>query len=230
MLDFFGTVAVAATIALILGAFTNALSIRLAPRIWLLLAVGLWIGLAAALGAAGELADAGRRPVPLIGIVFATPLVVAALIAWFSPAARGALLAVPMPLLIGLNVPRLVGGSFLLLAAAGRLGGPFPDSAAWGDIIAALVAIPAVWWALRPSHGGDRLIWVWNAFGALDLVLAVVLATLSTPGSPMQIIPTAIGPQAMQFLPWSLIPTVLVPYWLVAHAIIFAQLRARQAR
>ncbi len=35
------------------------------------------------------------------------------------------------------------------------------------------------------------------------------------------------GPAAMQQLPWALIPTVLVPYWLVAHGIIFAQLRAR---
>jgi hypothetical protein len=229
MLDFFGAVAIVATIALVLGAFVSALPMRLAPRIRLLLAVGLWIGLAAALGAAGELADAGRRPVPLVGVFFATPLVVAALIAWRSPTARAALLAAPMPLLVGLNIPRLVGGCFLLLAAAGRLGGPFPYSAAWGDLIAALVAIPALWWALWPSRGGDRLIWLWNAFAALDLVLAVVLATLSTPGSPLQIIPTAVGPQAMQFLPWSLIPTVLVPYWLIAHGIIFAQLRARRA-
>lgn len=101
-------------------------------------------------------------------------------------------------------------------------------SAAWGDIVTAVVAIPAVWLAARTSIDRDRLIGAWNIFGALDLFVAVGLATLSTPGSPLQIIQTAVGPAAMQQLPWALIPTVLVPYWLIAHGIIFAQLRARR--
>jgi len=31
----------------------------------------------------------------------------------------------------------------------------------------------------------------------------------------------------MQDLPWSFVPTVLVPFWLILHAIIFIQLRRR---
>jgi hypothetical protein len=31
----------------------------------------------------------------------------------------------------------------------------------------------------------------------------------------------------MQHLPWSFVPTVLVPLWLILHAIIWAQLRRR---
>jgi hypothetical protein len=227
MLDFIGTIAIAATILLCFVAIGAALPLRTVPRVVLALVVGIWIGLAAAIGAAGEFADAGQRPVPLIGVFFATPLVAAALFAVFSPAARKAMLALPMPLMIGLNIPRFVGGMFLLLAAAGRLGGPFPHSAAWGDIVTAVVAIPAIWWAVRPSSMRDRWIWLWNAFGALDLFVAVGLATLTTPGSPLRLIEGGVGPQAMQFLPWVLIPTVLVPFWLIQHGIIFAQLRAR---
>jgi len=32
----------------------------------------------------------------------------------------------------------------------------------------------------------------------------------------------------VQLLPWSLIPTVLVPFYLITHGIVFAQLRARR--
>ena len=226
MLDFIGTVAIVATLVFCLSVIGAELSLRIGPRVVLTAVVGIWVGLAAAIGAAGEFADAGRRPVPLIGVAFATPLIAAAVIAALSREARRVMLALPMPLMIGMNVPRFVGGLFLLLAAAGRLGGPFPDSAAWGDLVTALVAIPAIWWAIARSPGRDRLIWIWNAFGALDLLAAVGLATITTPGSPLQMIDGGVGPQAMQFLPWVLIPTVLVPYWLILHGIIFAQLHA----
>ncbi len=166
MLDFFGTVAITTMLAVCLFAFISTMATGQAVRLLLAGLAGIWIGLAAAFGAAGEFADAGRRPVPLVGIMFATPLIAA--------------------------------------------------------------AVPVAWLAARIATDRDRLIGAWNVFGALDLFVAVGLATVSTPGSPLQIIQTAVGPAAMQQLPWALIPTVLVPYWLVAHGIIFAQLRARR--
>jgi hypothetical protein len=33
------------------------------------------------------------------------------------------------------------------------------------------------------------------------------------------------GSEAMQFAPWSFVPTVLVPIWLILHAIIAVKLR-----
>ena len=52
------------------------------------------------------------------------------------------LIAIPMPLLIGLNALRVLGVLFLLLAVTGRLSGPFPYSAGLGDIITGVFAIP----------------------------------------------------------------------------------------
>jgi hypothetical protein len=227
MLDFAGTIAIVATVVLCLVAIGATLPLSTGSRVVLALVVGIWVGLAAAIGAAGEFADAGRRPVPLIAVFFAAPLLATALTAALWPAARRTMLALPMPLMIGMNIPRVVGGMFLLLAVAGRLGGPFPQSAAWGDLITALVAIPAVWWAIDPTAARDRLIWIWNVFGALDLLAAVGLASVTTPDSPLRMIDGGVGPQAMQYLPWALIPAVLVPCWLILHAIILAQLRAR---
>lgn len=229
MLDSFATVAVSMVLVVCLYAFISSMGLQQPMQLLVAAAVGIWIGLVAALGAIGEFVDAGRRPVPLIGIMFVTPLIVIAIIAWLTQSGRRALLSVPLPVLIGLNIPRLLGGSFLWLAAEGRLGGPFPSAAAWGDITTALVAMPIMWLAARANTNTDRLIGAWNIFGALDLFVAVGLATLSTPGSPLQLIQTPVGSAAMQHLPWVMIPTVLVPYWLTAHIIIFAQLRARIA-
>ena len=155
------------------------------------------------------------------------PLVAAAVAASFSPSARAALLGMPMPFLIGLNVWRLAGGFFLLLAAAGRLAGPFPTSAGWGDIITGALALPVAWLVLRGQ--GRALVWTWNAFGTLDLVAALAFGIISANGSPLQIIHAGQGSEAVQMLPWSLIPTVLVPMFLIVHGVIFAQL-ARAGR
>ena len=64
----------------------------------------------------------------------------------------------------------------------------------------------------------------WNLFGAADLVLAIAFGITSAEGSPLQIFP-APGSQAMQHAPWSFVPTVLVPIWMILHAIIAVQLR-----
>ena len=67
----------------------------------------------------------------------------------------------------------------------------------------------------------------WNALGALDLLAAVTLGTLSSNGFAYQLLHYDEGSAAVQHLPWLLIPTVLVPFYLVTHGIIFAQLRVR---
>jgi hypothetical protein len=197
-------------------------------RLTLAAAGGAWVGVAVALAMAGELADATRRPYPLVGVLFAAPLIFMAAWALASARLRRTLLDVPMPLLIGVNFMRVFGVLFLLLASAGRLGGPFPQSAGWGDIITGVLAIPVAYLAARASsrHGG--VIAAWNVFGALDLVIAVFLGVTSTVGSPLQIIEAGAGSAAMQYLPFSLVPTVLVPFYLVTHAIIFAQLAERR--
>jgi hypothetical protein len=116
---------------------------------------------------------------------------------------------------------------FLLLAAEGRLAGPFPYFAAGGDIITALVALPMMRLASAPSGAHTSAIMAWNLFGIADLVLAITLGVTSAEGSPLQVFHTPPGSEAMQQLPWSFVPTVLVPLWLILHAIIWAQLRQR---
>ena len=224
MLDLIGTVATTAAIAVCLVAVTASPPTELAQRLALAAVAGTWIGLAASVAGAGGLANPAAIP-----ILFVTPIATVVAVASFSPAVRASLLAMPMPVLVGLNAIRILGAFFLVLAAAGRLGGPFPQSAGWGDIITGIFAIPL---ALAASRGSPnrRLIGAWNLFGMLDLIVAVALGTMSANGSPLRIIHAGAGSGAVYSLPWSLIPTVLVSFFLIVHGIIFAQLRARMTK
>jgi hypothetical protein len=113
---------------------------------------------------------------------------------------------------------------FLMLAAEGRLTGPFPYSAAWGDIITGIVAVPVLWLLKEGNARYTTAIAAWNLFGTADLVLAIGFGITSAEGSPLQRFPSP-GSEAMQHVPWSFVPTVLVPIWLILHAIIAVQLR-----
>ena len=223
MLDFIGTVVTATLMVFAVNAVIVFMDISRFAKLALALAIGLWIGLSAAAGAAGMMAIS--KPFPVVGIFVALPLLAAG-IATNWPAARRAMLSVPMPLMIGLNIGRIFAVLFFLLAAEGRLSGPFPVFAGWGDIITGVVAVPLLWLV---NHDGTRranAIAAWNLFGAADLALAITLGVTSAEGSPLQIF-TGPGSAAMQQLPWSFVPTVLVPFWLILHAIIWVQFRRR---
>jgi hypothetical protein len=222
MLDFIGTIVLVAAIVVSVNALTGAMPISISQRITVSVGAGLWTGLAAALAAANQFRGASPLGPLMIGTVIAFPLVATAVATSISAPVRASLLGMPMPFLIGLNVWRVAGGFFILLAAEGRLGGPFPYSAGWGDIITGVLALPVAWLALRGQ--GKALIWAWNAFGMLDLVVAIALGVISANGSPLQLIHAGAGSEAVQMLPWSLIPTVLVPMFLIVHAVVFAQL------
>jgi hypothetical protein len=226
MLDLIGAIVGMTAVAINLVAFTAVLPGPPARRLILAGVAGAWVGLASGLGAAGALDFSPNQPVPLIGVLFATPLLMVGALALIYPRLRTALLAVPMPLLIGLNAMRMLGVMFLLLTAAGRLSGPFPWSAGFGDIITGVIAIPLAMRVARSAQRPTRAIARWNMFGILDLVVAVGLGITSAAGSPLQLIHAGVGSQAMQQLPFCLVPTVLVPFYLITHGIIVAQLRA----
>ena len=229
MLNLIGAIVGMSAIGINLVAFTSALPVTLTQRLGLAAITGAWVGLASGLGAAGTLAFSPDNPVPLIGVLFAVPLLVVGVLALRSQRVRAALLAVPMEMLIRLNSLRVLGVLFLLLAATGRLSGPFPYSAGLGDIITGALAIPLALNVARAGRPSLRAIRLWNMFGTLDLVVAVTLGITSADGSPLQLIHAGVGSEAMQYLPYCLVPTVLVPFYLITHATVAAQLAAARA-
>jgi hypothetical protein len=223
MIDFIETIAIASVGAALLAVVCSVPH----KRAWTVVVgavLGAWAGLAIAVAASGKLAEA-----PILGMLVALPLVVTAALVLAFPAVRAALLSIPTPLIIALNAFRIIGLEFLVLASVGRVSGPFPFSAGCGDVLVALLAIPVAILATRTRASDPRII-TWNVLGTLDFVSAYALAIVSANGSPLQLIHAGAGSgAAVQFLPWSLIPTVLAPLFLIGHGIVFAQARAASA-
>jgi hypothetical protein len=222
MLDFIGTMGTSALMVVVVAAVAAALKTSNASKLTFAAIAGLWIGFAAASGQAGWIAIGD--PFPLLGLYVSAPLVAGAIVA-ATPAGRAALLALPTRLLIGLNIGRILAVMFLLLASEGRLSGPFPLLAGWGDIMTGVLAIPILLGGLEIKR--PRLVMAWNLFGTADLVDAIFLGVLSQEGA-LRIF-EAPGSGAMQQMPWAFIPTVLVPYFLFTHGVIAAQLQSRRA-
>src|SRR5262249_48615336 len=151
MVDFLGTIVTAALMVVVVNALVVYLEIGRSANLALAAAVGLWIGLAAAASASGWLAIS--TPFPIMGIFVATPLVAAAIVtAW--PGVRTALMNLPTPLMVGLNFFRVFAVLFFVLASQGRLAGPFPFFAGWGDIITRVLALPLWFGAAAGRQAG----------------------------------------------------------------------------
>jgi hypothetical protein len=223
MLDLIGTTVLTAAIAVNLNATIVTMPLSSAQKLTVVAFAGLWIGLAIALATSGIYSPTAS-PVPIVGVMAGLPVVAAAIAALSFAKVREALLALPITLLVGLNAMRIFGGFFLLLAVQDRLSGPFPQSAGWGDVIVGLTAIPLTLAIARNPRGHRGALLAWNLFGTLDLIVAVTLGIISAPGSPLQLIGGTVGSTAVWMLPWSNIPTLLVPFYLITHAIIFAHL------
>jgi hypothetical protein len=225
MLDAFGTMLVGLSLAVILTAVLSTMPLRLSARLVVAAAAGTWVGIAAAVAGSGSLS----HPATVL-VLFTAPLISAGLVLLAVPAARRAVGAIPLRVLEGLNIVRLGGLLFVFLAFAGRLSGPFPYIAGLGDFVTGALAVPLLWSVAKKRPVRDRWVFAWNTFGMLDLIVAVALGFISRNGSPLQLIHSGVGTAAMITLPWALVPTVLVPFFLIAHSIIFVRLRQRRAR
>lgn len=228
MLDLIGTIATVGLVAILAGLLAGATSLSPRARIAAFTGVGIWLGVLVATSALGWFAAGVTGPVPTVGIAFVAVLA-AGLIAYFRvPQFRERVQRIPLPVLIAANIGRVVGAFFLILYSVGRLPAPFAPSAGWGDVITGALALPL---AAMAASGSARPIWIalWNAFGMLDLIVAVTLGVMSVPGTPLNLL--AVGPSAntLLTLPWVLVPTFLVPAYLLMHVLIFRKLRAPRA-
>src|SRR5262245_61152151 len=124
MLDLIGFAVGMMAVMINLMAIVVVLPLSLPQRLSIAAGTGSWVGLASGLAAAGALVFSPAQPVPLVGVLFAVPLIAAGALWFAAPTFRAALIAIPMPLLIGVNVMRVFGALFLLLAVEGRLSGP----------------------------------------------------------------------------------------------------------
>jgi hypothetical protein len=118
--------------------------------------------------------------------------------------------AVLVPILV-LHAFRHLGLMFLSPGATyPGLPQQFAYPAAYGDLVAALLALAAIWALVRRAAISRTLVWVFNVWGTADLVVAIVLGTRYGADS------------FMGAAYW--IPSFWVPALLVTHYITFVVL------
>ncbi len=114
------------------------------------------------------------------------------------------------PILI-LHTFRFVGLAFLVPGVTtGELPSSFTHPAAYGDFIAALLALLSLGLLRRPS--GIAVVWIFNLWGALDLFNA-----------PYQALSAGISPGlfgATYFIPTVIVPMLLISHWIVLRILL----------
>ena len=225
MFDILSTAELTIGAAIVVGFLTLAMARTAGGRVAVLLALGAWFVLVLAIGATSALSPA-LGGAPALGLTVALPI--AALVwAYFAlPSVRNAMARTPLPALVALHVIRLFGFTFLVLYTRGRLPAPFAPSAGWGDMFIGATAMPVAWAAARFGARARPVVFLWNALGVADLVIALTLGPLSAPG-PLQVFVGPPDASPMTSLPWLVIPGFLVPILMFTHVVIFSRLYAR---
>ena len=186
-----------------------------------------WLSLVILLGASGHFVSAARTPPWPIALGAGLPLVAFFALLRLSHAFRAFVLALDLRFVAAVQAWRWAGLEFLTLYAYGVLPGVFAWPAGLGDMIVGFTA-PAVALALarNPAFAGTRAFARWNAFGILDLAVAVSLGTLVSlraSGAPGEVTTAP-----MAYMPLVLIPAFLVPIFIMLH--VAALLQGRRMR
>jgi hypothetical protein len=187
--------------------------------------LALWLVVAFELAARGFFVGSGRGSFPPIGWALA-PVVIGYLGYLTLRTARTAIDQIPLQWMIGLQVYRALGVVFLVEWMLGALPGAFALPAGIGDVLIGLTA-PFIAARVRDGAPGAREAAIrWNVLGIADLVVAVTMGVLTTPG-PLHL--AALGPSNVGLIafPLVLIPTIGVPFAILLHLIGLHRLTAR---
>ena len=139
---------------------------------------------------------------------------------------RNHVLALDTGVLVMLHSWRMVGMGFLFLYAHNVLPGLFAWLAGLGDMLAAAAATVIGTALLKGKTVSRQTLWRWNTFGLLDFIIAVVVGT----SLRSVYLGGTVNTDAMAQLPLSLVPTVIVPLYIITHVVIYLQLRQEKDR
>jgi hypothetical protein len=212
------------TAAVVVAMFVVLWRERTTPRTaWVAVASGLvlaaWGVITACLGARGAYLQRDIRDLPPVAVQLLTALAAMALLLATSPSLRS--LLTNQKNLLRLNLWRLEGAVFLALMLAGQMPALWAVPAGVGDIIVGLAAFPVA--SRLEGPGGVRRAIGFNLFGLADLVVAVALGIMTSPG-PAQVFRTVPTSELVTRFPLVLVPGFLVPLAFMLHIVSLWQL------
>jgi hypothetical protein len=222
-LDLVIAVGVTCAAAIVIASLALSIAASYGQRLGLAAVLTLWFVVVVALAATGAVTPSGLGT-PGVGIAVIAPIIVAVSLAFAWEMFRTAVAGIPLAVLIGLNVVRVLGVFFVVLYAAGRLPAPFAPSAGWGDIITGIAAAPVALLVATKGTGWRPITLAWNVFGTADLIAAIGLGVASAADSPFPISHAGPDTTLMAELPMFIIPAFLVPLLMLTHIAVFARL------
>jgi len=169
---------------------------------------------------------AGASPIPLVPLAILVPVIIGVPVVLRSQRLGQVLDAMPASWLVGLQVYRVLGSTFLVGWALGVVPGIFALPAGIGDVITGLLALPAAIAVAAGTIEGRRAAIAWNIFGLLDFTVAVSIGVATAPG-PLQLIVPSIPNATAGIYPIVMIPAFAVPTSILLHAVSLRQLRRR---
>lgn len=181
----------------------------------------LWLGLAITAGATGTF---GRLPPPAPQVLILALTLAAIFAATRVAPVRAWVDTLPLRTLVGMHAVRFVGAVFLVLSARGMLSPIFATRAGWGDIAAAAMALVLLVLGVPATRSRRALFLAWSVFGVLDLVIAVITATVIVVRGDIP------GMDPLFRVPLILVPTFFVPLLFTSHVVIFQRLMSIGSR
>ena len=177
--------------------------------------LGWWI--AAVVLGSGEVFHATSSSVfPAIALGVTLPILMGVLLLRWSPSLNSVIKAIPIHWLVGIQLYRAFGLIFLVLYASGYLPAEFAIPAGVGDVLVG-VAAPVVGYLFYKGYRWSCLaVLGWNLVGILDLVIAVTVGFLSSPG-PFHVLAIETPNELITAFPLVLVPVFAVPLSVVLH-------------
>jgi len=182
-----------------------------------------WLAVAQYLGSANAYFATTENAVPTVLFGLLIPLMTAAVGLRLSGSIANLLSAIPLHWIVAAQVYRIGGGIFLVLWADGRLPWQFALPAAIGDVMTGCLVVVAVLLAQK-APGALRAAYSWSLFGIADLVVAVTMGAMTSPGRAHLLAFDAPNLLISSY-PLVMVPTFAVPLALMLHGLVLWRLR-----
>jgi hypothetical protein len=184
----------------------------------------LWLAGAIGLGSQGLFVPRGDAPPMMILIAVLGPPALFLLAYRASAGLRAWVEGLDLAAVLAVQGWRAAGALFLPLWIFGFLPAAFALPAGVGDLAVGMAAPFVAVLVARQAAGAHRAAYALTFAGLADFVVAVGTGVLTREASWL-LLPGEAGSDLMNQLPLSLIPTFLVPLFLIAHIVAFIKLK-----
>jgi hypothetical protein len=196
---------------------------RASVLLWSGLILVAWFGAALTLSWLEFFRGAEDR-IPTIQLGIFVPIAAGSIALWRSRTLRRILDAVPQSWIVGVQVYRVLGLTFLTLLAAGQLPAVFAVPAGVGDVLTGILALIIALRYVPGSERSNRLVRSWNIFGLLDLAVALATGFMTSP-SAFQLLSLDAPNELISAFPLVMIPVFAVPLAILLHMASLMKLR-----